>query len=211
MALGDKLIYSVLVSICIVGVGQWISPIDVSDGISLNKLIRLAAIGALLGAIVGGADYSIRQARQRRAAAREITFGDDEQTLLGKLLQLNPRLKPGQAIEVRLKNGQRYRGSMFYRTTTLTSLVGWFKISLDDQGSEIEKIKALQRNGLLVGVFNEAKRSGIKVELDDAIQQWSEKEFENTGDGSKQWNNDEVAEITREVDGKSQLPLRLAE
>jgi hypothetical protein len=38
-----------------------------------------------------------------------------------------------------------------------------------------------------------------------------EDDYDNTGDGSKQWNNDEVAEITVEPEGKSGLPLRLVE
>ncbi len=214
VALGDKLIYSVLVSICIVGVGQWITPIDVSDGISLDKLIRLAGVGALLGVVAGGTDYSIRGARRRRVAAREIAFGDDEQIILGKLLQLNPEIKPGQAFEVRLKQGELYKGSMFFRTATVTYLVGWFKISLKGLSPQIvEKMKRLQQRGQLVGLFKAASRNGIKAELDNAIQQWDEEEndFENTGEDFIQWNNDVVADITPVSNRKSQLPLRLAE
>jgi hypothetical protein len=166
----------------------------------------------ILGAIVGSADYLLRRRRERKAAAKEIGFGDDENTLLGKLLQLNPRVKPGQAIVVRLKNGEKYMGSLFSYSETITSLVGWFKINLEGQSPEfLKKMKTLQRNGQLYGLFSAAQQYGLEVKLDDAIQQWMEDDYDNTGDGSKQWNNDEVAEITVEPEGKSGLPLRLVE
>lgn len=209
VALGDKLIYSVLVSIFIVAAGNWISLISSKDAISVEKLIQLALIGGLLGLVVGSVDYTFRLFQRRRSAENEIALGESELSLLRKLLSRKANIKPSDFV-VRLKNGEEYVGSMVARNAVATSLVAWFKIELDGQSPEVvEELKALQQRNRLVRLFDAAKHYGIEIQIDDAIQERLDDETQNTGDGSRQWANEEVAGITEEATDKSRLPLRV--
>lgn len=92
LPLGDKMIYSVVVSIGIVGLAGWFKRIDTSGGIGIVRLARLAAVGIVLGLAVSGGYYVARAVRRRRARTRVIDAYDDPDVVLEKILRQNLRL-----------------------------------------------------------------------------------------------------------------------
>jgi hypothetical protein len=91
LALGDKLIYSVALSVGIVGFVQWLNLMDTGSGIGFRKLARLAVIGISLGLVVSGSYYVGRAVRRLRIKARSIDPNDALDVLLEKMLRQNLR------------------------------------------------------------------------------------------------------------------------
>jgi len=85
IALGDKLIYSVLASAVIMVLLSSSSYFNLKSGLSVWKLFYLALIGAALGFVVGFVDWLIRKARKKRKDARTAQYGEDAIVTLGKI------------------------------------------------------------------------------------------------------------------------------
>lgn len=78
LALGDKIIYSVLVSFVLLMLdSRWVSA-DISSGLSVFKLVMWAISGVVSGALVGGFDKTRRVIMARREAAITIGPLDDD-------------------------------------------------------------------------------------------------------------------------------------
>jgi hypothetical protein len=137
IALGDKMIYSVLVSIGFVLIGTWIESIDIDvrKGIGVIKLLYLAGGGAALGILVGFITRIYMSIRRRHRAERQINFSEEPESIFRKLLLKNPNITQGQfSITLDNEKGEEYIGSLFEQTpnttseTGFTSIVGWCKI-----------------------------------------------------------------------------------
>jgi hypothetical protein len=143
VALGDRLIYSVLVSMLILLVGGKFQPTDVGAGVGLWKLFYLALVGAMAGVVVGGVDFLRRRwntsQEQRQAVeadARSIKLHDDQEALLEKLLTDDAGLSRPAAL-VTLKDGSVFGGALARRDTSATGLVGWFDLELDGTSADV--------------------------------------------------------------------------
>ncbi|MEK6285106.1 MAG: hypothetical protein AABO57_05140 [Acidobacteriota bacterium] len=222
LALGEKLIYSVLVSIGfmvsatlvsyllvsvgIVRGGGWVNYIDVSTGISVVKLLALAIVGAVLGSFVGGINHFLRQ---RSEKAKRIEFGDDTQTKLDKLLVLNPdyrqlmKLNPGflPRTVVRMKSGEQYIGSLSAMTAGTRWLFGWFEIDLVGQPRDvIDKVQKYKKSGNQLAMVRLASGKQMAVKARTVIRKL-ESGTESPKDECMHWREDEVLESSLE-DGK---------
>lgn len=231
LPLSDKMIYSVLVSLLFIALGSQLNflnnYLNIGNGISVAKLFWLAVTGCFFGVVIGGFDYLRRKAQQKRADERQINVGDDDSTLLRKLLTLYPNAQHPRAT-IRLKNGAAYLGSLASRTVKVTvgtpereiiySMVGWFKLDLQ-QGlagvsQEIkDEITALNDEGKFVKLLEAAGRYKIIEHIlvsNDAIQEIKEDDIlESTGWPSRQWKDDEVSglEISEEEEEDIPPPL----
>jgi hypothetical protein len=126
--LSDKMVYCALVSMLLIAA---LKParlpfLDITSGLSIAKLVRLAMIGATAGLLLGGGDYWIRECKARRTLHPE----DDELLVFEKLLRLNKR-KPTPSTVVRSKDGTQYRGSVGAQAGAFVFLSGWYKIQSD--------------------------------------------------------------------------------
>jgi len=125
--LGDKMIYSVLLSfllIAIISPVHWLQPYADTSGLSMGKLEFLALFGAVAGLVTGGGDRAVRWHLTRRS----LRPTDQDLVLFEKLLRLNPgRRKPSTIV--RMSNGVQYRGSVGAQTSTQTFLMGWYQIT----------------------------------------------------------------------------------
>lgn len=213
LALGDRLIYSVLISIFIVVVGSCFDFSDLGAGLGLVKLGYLALAGALFGAAVGGLDRLFRFFAGRRrkrleeaAEARLIKLGEDHEALLDKLLDTYPGATRPRAV-VTLKNGKSFRGSLARKDKDATALLGWFQVGLDGQPTQVaDDFKALALARRWREALALARVHNLEIAVRDTI-------YETTGgadvpqeQGHRTWGSAEVRNVTNE-DEESDVEL----
>jgi hypothetical protein len=124
---GDKMIYSILVSLALIAVFRIMGPLkpylDIAPGLNMNKVAALAFVGAASGFLVGGADRAWRWYQ----ANQSLHPDDEDLVLFAKLLELNKgKRKPNTTVQT--ADGTRYRGSVGAQKDTQTYLVGWYQI-----------------------------------------------------------------------------------
>jgi hypothetical protein len=210
LALGEKIIYSVLVSSLILVLMSKTNYVHAGASISLTKLFVLAVIGFGTGFIVGGIDFFTRLVYQRREENRTVRLGDDQLISLGKLLRGFPKSNLPRTI-VRLKSGNVFLGSLGDDRSGFTSLVGWYEIDWHGQPNEIvEEMRRLESNRDLVALFESAQKRGLPINLQDAVKKLQDGELATTGDGLRVWRSEDVIDIQRTLDAGTAVPLKLA-
>ncbi len=161
--LGDKLIYSVLISLPLLVVVNWVMP-TTGAGISFMKLGSYAATGFSVGLLLGIGDwvrrrYKVRKAdraqkldaeNQRIAEEKKVKPGDTPDVLLEKLLNVYPDYHQPHAV-LRSADGVEYEGSLAVKQGEVVAVIGTFQI---DQS----KISGPLRD-TIIAELTEAKRS----------------------------------------------------
>jgi hypothetical protein len=177
-ALGDKLVYSVVVSIILVWIMSWREQ-DRSGAIGLSRLIYFALVGGLVGAAIGGIDRVVRRLNQHQrdkqsvlAKAAEPKLGEDWQVLLGKLLHHNPYCRNPLAV-VRLEDGTEYRGSLVWETTEVVAIIGWFRVVKENVsgGNRDQIIAALEQAARPIDLFSLAVQYKLEIEARNGIRE----------------------------------------
>jgi hypothetical protein len=125
--LGDKMIYSILVSLALIAVFRILGPmrpyLDMTSGLNMTKVAMLAIVGAASGFFIGGGDRACRWYK----AKQSLHPDDQDLVLFAKLLQLNKgKQKPNSTLQT--ADGTRYRGSVGAQKDTQTFLMGWYQI-----------------------------------------------------------------------------------
>jgi hypothetical protein len=214
-ALGDKMIYSVLVSLLFVGFGALLdyfnltSKLSVSRGISLSGLSWLAAAGLVAGVVFGGTDSGIRYLLRKRL----IDPRDDEFTLLRKLLVLNTKAATPKSI-IKLKEGNaEYVGSLSAYQGNRYYLVGWYRVDLNELPAEIpqsvvDSLVKFKSGGSQLDLFDLAMERNL-LKVSDSIQK---PEADNAGltgafDGPGKWTESEVSFYTFDAQGWETSPI----
>jgi hypothetical protein len=183
--LGEKLIYSVLVSFALLWLFEKLL-MDASASISIQRLGLFAGVGALTGLVVGGSSqlvsFGIRKLKEARAAKalaaqeqlaaarveREVRLGDSPLELLDKLLELYPNYQKPRAVISR--GGIEYTGTLMSQTENVTALIASFRISKADiQGPDPEAI--IQE---LSAATNSAERYKIAIKHKLTIEPYDE-------------------------------------
>lgn len=176
-ALGDKLIYSVIVSVVLLWLISWWKT-DSSGAIGLSKLFWFAAAGGVAGVVVGSLDRFVRfLAKERKAKqdaiadAAEVKVGDEPLVLLQKLLAKYPNgRKPRAVVTV----GQTtLTGSLMEETDEIVAIVGWFHILRDNipAGKRAEAVAALNQAKLPIEIFAVATKYGLAIEPRNGIRE----------------------------------------
>ena len=217
--LGDQMIYSVLISLVLVGVETWIGLINLNDGISTSKLLWLGLGGFIAGGIAVLVDRNVRRIKESRTLSDQINEGDDELTILGKLLSL-PALATVAQPMIELKSGERYVGSLAARTemirrgsadkTALYSLVGSWQINLPTEGTplraEIDRLRDAKKIRQLI----ETARSNNLITAVDSLQSVDKNNnLAASNIRGTSWRADDVTGITPNVQGWGSPPLDL--
>jgi hypothetical protein len=176
-ALGDKLIYSVIVSVVLLWVISW-RKTDSSGAIGLSKLFWFAAAGGVAGVAVAGLDHLVRWRLRRRrekqaaiADAAEAKVGDEPHVLLQKLLAKYPNgRKPRAVVTV---GGTQYTGSLMEETEEIVAIIGWFRIVKDNLPVEnrAEILNELNQAQLPLQLLNVASKYGLTIEPRNGIRQ----------------------------------------
>lgn len=169
--LGDKTVYSVLVSLLLVALVSVFPALkeafDITKGLSLRKLEYLALLGGVTGIAVGWVDRKIRSIRTRNG----LQTSDDDTTLLLKLLKLNiGRSKPKTTVN--LKSGESFEGSVGGQSATDTFLVGWYQILPNPKRpDETKEIRSAIHRGDMVHAAELAQKYKFEFETQDFLYQ----------------------------------------
>jgi len=199
--LGDKMIYSVLLSLLLVAMLAPIGPLkpylDVTSGLSMVKVALLALVGAAGGFIAGGVDRSVRRYKAQRA----LHIDDPDLVLFKKLLRLNQgKVKPSTIL--RTKEGDQYRGSVGAQTATHTYLMGWYQIMRDPAQPEIDGALKTELGGLIeLGDYCAALALAQKKQLKVAERDYIFKRAQNSDEESQSPAIVRLIKTKAEVDG----------
>ena len=223
LPLGDKTIYSIIISSLFMAVGAWSNYFDVDNGISLKKLFALAGTGFILGVLVAAGYHDWQWLKQRRMAANRISFDDDRTVILGKILRRNSHYNPGRlrrwlarllprarytrpATVVKLKeDNKEYVGSLGIRDGDLVALIGCFGISTTGVDQEtVRAARSLEQEGKLLELFALASDNNLTIEVYDQIR---ERGDNSAHDGAKLFGAAEVAYVRTEQNKKAVEPL----
>jgi hypothetical protein len=176
-ALGDKLIYSVIVSVALLWLISWLKT-DLSGSIGLSKLFWFAAAGGVAGVIAGGGDFLVRWLLKRRKAAQaaianaaEVKIGDEPLVVLEKLLTKYPDRRKPRAV---VKAGEsQYIGSLMEETAEVVAIIGWFRIAKDNiqAANRAEIINALDQAKSPIEIYNLARRYKLTIEARNGIRE----------------------------------------
>jgi hypothetical protein len=199
LALGDKLVYSIAVSLVLLSICAWLSVADISSGLSIKKLFLWAGSGVLTGVAVGGPDWLWRWLKKKRE--KEITLEplDDGQLVFRKLL-VRYASKEKPLSKVVLKDNKEYYGSLVHRDPDKTTLVGWYQLEKSKAHGDTQNIKALSKEILNDSTVLE-ESEGILV-LKDGV-------YTDTGHWLLQWNNADVLHAEIRKSGWKRKPLEL--
>lgn len=175
-ALGDKLIYSVIVSVGLLWSISWWKT-DSSGAIGLSKLFWFATAGGVAGIIVGSVDRVVRfLVKQKKAKQKAIAdaaapkVGDNPLSLLKKLVAKYPNARKPQAV---VKTGKtQYYGSLMEETDEIVAIIGWFHILKDNiqAANRAEILKELEQAKLPLQLFNVATKYNLTIETRSGVR-----------------------------------------
>lgn len=198
LALGDKLIYAVLVSVLFLVIGTRYTEWDLSNGLGIEKLFFWAVMGAVTALPIGLIDLLLRLRHRRKEEEMTIGLYDDAETSFRKLLSRHIHQEKPLAT-VTLTNGEIYYGSLLHQDNKRTSLVGWYKITATNR-----KMAASQKQLRTYIIKNRAKLSES-----DAIKMLTAHGTATTGKMLMRWKNSEVQNTEIEQHGWSEEPISL--
>jgi hypothetical protein len=175
---GKELIYSVLVSLALIGLiyllrlqFHWdgLKHFDISGGIGLNKLLTLAATGFGMGNIGGAAYYDWQNYKRSLLISPTDIFIRKVE----KIVRQNPgSLRP--KTTVLLKNGGTFVGSLSATNNGVTWLVGWFSINVAAHAQDedfIKKMRAYSEQNDYLNILRLARRKNLELTPTDQIKQ----------------------------------------
>lgn len=225
LPLGDKTIYSIIISSLFMAVGAWYDYFNVNNGISLNKLLKLAGAGFAAGVVVAIAYHLWNRRQQKKLTDSRISFADSESAILGKALQLNSNYNPGKlrrllalifpraayrkpATLVRLNDKTEYVGSFAVRDPASVVLLGWFGVKTDgaDQAT-ITTAKGLEEQGKMLDLYRFATQHGLTIEVIDRISDRGDNP--KAHGGALLLGNDQVAFVRTELNNRAREPLSI--
>lgn len=223
LPLGDKTIYSIIISSLFMAVGAWYDYFNVNNGISLNKLLKLAGAGFIVGVAVAIVYHLWNRRQQKKLADSRISFSDRDPVILGKALQLNSNYNPGKLRRllalifpraayrkpttlVRLRDKTEYVGSFAVRDPESVVLLGWFGIKTDGAVEEtITEAKRLEEQGRMFELYRFATQHGLTIEVIDRIVDRSDNPQPHGG--AQLFGNDQVAFVRTELNNRAREPL----
>jgi len=207
--LGDKTVYSILVSLLLIAMVSWAprlkADLDITQGLSLRKLEYLALLGAVAGMLVGGFDRWIRHI----LTGRSLQSANDDITLLIKLLRLNVGHSQPKT-RVTLKNGEVYEGSLGGQSSTTTFLVGWYNFHQDKaRQAESKKIAEAITRKDFPRAAELAKQYGFQPGTQDYLHQLgADGVLTQTAAMRMEWENTDVRGLAV-IDGSHTEPLTM--
>jgi hypothetical protein len=175
--LGDKVVYSVIVSVGLLWLISWWRT-ESSGAIGLSKLFWFAAAGGVAGVVAGWIDRGVRAVLRHKqeeqeaiADAAEAKLGDDSDVLLQKLVAKYPDARKPRAV---VKFGDSvYTGSLMEETDEVVAVVGWYHILKDNiqTANRNEILTALDQATTPSQILNIASTYKLKIEPRNAIRE----------------------------------------
>lgn len=192
LPLGDKTIYSIIISSLFMAVGAWYDYFNVNNGISLNKLLKLAGAGFAAGVVLAIAYHVWARRQRKKREANRISFNDSEAVIFGKALELNSNYNPGKLRRllafifpraayrkpvtlVRLSDKTEYVGSFAVTDEESVVLLGWFSINpAGANQATLTEAKRLEEQGKILELYRFATQNNLPIDVSDQIRQRSD-------------------------------------
>lgn len=192
LPLGDKTIYSIIISSLFMAVGAWYDYFNVNNGISLNKLLKLAGAGFAAGVVLAIAYHIWARRQRKKREANRISFNDSEAVIFGKALELNSNYNPGKLRRllarifpraayrkpvtlVRLSDKTEYVGSFAVTDEESVVLLGWFSINpAGANQATLTEAKRLEEQGKILELYRFATQNKLPIDVSDQIRQRSD-------------------------------------
>lgn len=205
VALGDRLIYSLVVSFLIIWVGNRFKFPDENSGISLKGLFIYALVGGGLGSLVGVVSRLQKHISEKRAQeaqrkidevkkladAKLIDSSDTDDVLLEKLLELYPNRRKPKTIVSFPDDGREFIGSLGAKTDDFVALVGWFKIDSDMVPKTAqEEFATLYKENRLLDLLQLARKLAVPIEALDPIYEVADGTETALDSQSGRWSNE---------------------
>lgn len=217
----ERLIFSVLLSILIMAVSlwiknsfrwSWIQILDVSQQISINKLMALATAGVFFGTLVG-LIYLLYKLYQRNLENQNIIRPTDPLAqVVEKTLQLNKSYN-GNRVIVQLKNEEEYIGSHYAKGNGTLYLLGEFQI--DREKLEQETLQRIRKSMDAQGNLKQDRASLLRVlkalppdasiDVRGQVKQKIQLEEKYTDKNYEAWREDEISTIIPDGNNSSSL------
>lgn len=209
LALGDKIIYSILVSLFLLIVDSLLFSADLFSGLSVHNLVIWGASGAAPGVVVGLAHLACRKIKAEKEQAVAIGLLDDAPTIFRKLLvRCSPEPGSKPLYKVSLKNREVYYGSMAYEDTDRTLLVGWYKISKATLKAD-PTLQPLATEQNVKKLYAGLLEKRVPLEEGSAVQQLQEKGYGPSDSFLQSWNKTQIRSVEKDVAGWNADPLTM--
>jgi hypothetical protein len=209
IALGDRMVYSLLVSVFLLMIGDWMKLVDADAAIGTARLASLGLAGAGAGLFVASLHHGVRWLVRTRKKASYIKESDDIHTKLTKLLKANAIYRHPRATVRIAENGvHEYLGSLAAEMGGTVWLAGWFRLVLPSDDGLAAAIQADYKAGQLRRVLQTARRHGLQVTPRDLIREVSQDGQQPTNDYLRAW---ETGTIRIEEDPEEKQVLELVE
>lgn len=222
LPLGDKTIYSIIISSLFMAVGAWYDYFNVNNGISLNKLLKLAGAGFAAGVVLAIAYHVWARRQRKKREANRISFNDSEAVIFGKALELNSHYNPGKLRRllalifpraayrkpvtlVRLSDKTEYVGSFAVTDEESVVLLGWFSINpAGANQATLTEAKRLEEQGKILELYRFATQNNLPIDVSDQIRQRSDDAAQG---GALLLNKAQVVLARPELNKRAREPL----
>ncbi len=176
----DRLIYSVLLSLLLLGPFAWLGSqagapgwaqfLNFSQEVTIERLGAYVLIGLVFGAVIGAVYQRIKQEQARQLAALKPTINDDNKTLIQKALLLNRDYHGGIVSFRNKQKGSEYIGAHFAEMDGKLYIFSEFRLNADQLDTGIN---AKLRN--IIGTATDfGKNRSLILRVLDAIQKPAE-------------------------------------
>jgi hypothetical protein len=211
VALGDRMVYSLLISILLLLiVGDWMKLIDLEAAIGTAKFATLALVGLGAGLVVAGLHHAVSWVQRFLERSRYIRSDDDLYTKLEKLLAANRDYQhPKATVKVTENGSRKYVGTLAATMGGKVWLAGSFRLVLPAGGGKIASgIKKDYQAGNLAKVVHAARRHKLQITVRNLIQEARDTDLEPTDHYLRSWP---TGTIEVEEDPNKQAFLELVE
>jgi hypothetical protein len=207
-ALGEKTIYSLMISFAIVAISSWGAPLSLALGVSIRKLVLLSIIGAVAGLLTGVAERLIQGWRSRRQLRRSLNPDENNDLVLEKLLEKNASwTRPKVTLRLKKDVREEYVGSLYGKTEADYVLVGWFQVQVPIGNRKVEQLVKGQQ---LAKIVAWARKNGVTIKrlrpirarIGDVAEEDTEEQYVMS------WKKEEVSGVSVELDQAAE-PLQI--
>jgi len=197
IALAEKTLYSVLVSLAILFLGDRMQWLEADAAIGVSHLAALAAVGGVVGLVVSGLHHAVRwtienrREADRRAATVEES-SDPLEVQLEKLLRIHGPA-PQPLIWELTVGEERYFGSLVVTAEKQTWLIGWFRVGTAAADAQTRgRLLELKQAGKLAEVVQLARARGLPIVLRTGIREGEWDEAHATDDDFRSFQSSAV-------------------
>jgi hypothetical protein len=151
----DKLVYSVLLSLLLLGPFSWLGNLislpglaqllNFSQQVTIERLVAYLVIGYGFGLLVGWGNLRLRSNQENKIKVQDLSITDDPKTIIQKALLMNPDYMGGHITFRNKQNGIEYWGAHYVIRDTRLYIFSEFRLN----GSKLDARTQARVNKLI--------------------------------------------------------------